>query len=250
MPVALSLVVPLHNEAPNVERLFRTVPASLQANPHIAEFEIICVDDGSTDGTLDLLNQQRDPRARILSMPSRSGQSAALARGLHEARFGVIGTMDGDLQTAPDDLAVLLEQLGRGYDCASGIRVDRADPWIRRWSSVVAKRIRHAVLGDSFQDISCPLIVFHRRCLEHVPLFDAFHRYLPFLIELQGFRVAQVPIRHFPRTAGRTKYGVANRWWIGITSLLVVRWLAKHAVGEGAGRTEKDGERRGRIGKG
>jgi glycosyltransferase involved in cell wall biosynthesis len=235
MSVSLSLVIPLHNEEPNVERLLATVPASLEANPRIKEYEIICVDDGSTDRTRALLEQRASPNVRIVPMAKRRGQSGAIARGLAAARHEVVGTLDGDLQTTPDDLATLLERLEQGYDCVQGVRVNRKDPAIRRWSSAVARSIRHLALGDRFRDIGCPLIVFRRECLEHLPLFDPFHRYLPFLIELQGFRVDQVPVRHFPRAAGRTKYGIWNRWWIGLTSLLVVRWLARHRLKVGGG---------------
>jgi len=236
MPVALSLVIPLHNEEPNVERLLTVVPASLEANPRIKEYEVICVDDGSTDHTRALLEQCASPNVRIVPTARRGGQSAAIARGLTLARYEVVGTLDGDLQTTPDDLATLLERLEQGYDCVQGVRVNRRDPAIRRWSSAVAKAVRHLALGDRFRDIGCPLIVFRRECLAHLPLFDPFHRYLPFLIELQGFRVDQVPVRHFPRAAGRTKYGVWNRWWIGLTSLWVVRWLARHWVEGGKDR--------------
>lgn len=230
-PLNVSVVVPLHNEEPNVERLLAVVPASLARNSLVDQFEIICVDDGSTDRTGELLLRGRSDRLVVLSIPGRSGQSAALARGIAAARYDIIGLLDGDLQTTPDDFALLLPWLERGFGCVHGIRTNRQDPLVRRASSLVARVVRQLVLGDDFQDISCPLSVFRKACLTGVPLFDPFHRYLPYLIQVGGYAVKQVPVRHFPRIAGRTKYGIANRLGPGLRSLLAVRRLARKKSG-------------------
>jgi len=231
----LSVVVPLHNEEPNIERLLATVVPSLERNPLVDQFEVICVDDGSTDGTARLLAAARSPSVVVVTLPRRSGQSAALARGIGAARYDVIGRLDGDLQTSPDDFEHLLPWLDRGFDCAHGVRQKRQDTMVRRLSSRIANGIRRRVLGDAFQDISCPLTVFRKRCVDNLTLFDSFHRYLPFLIRMQGYPVTQVPVRHFPRVAGRTKYGIANRVGVGLVSLFVVRWLSRRHLSRGAG---------------
>ncbi|MSR05801.1 MAG: glycosyltransferase [Gemmatimonadetes bacterium] len=232
----VSVVVPLHNEEPNIERLLATVVPSLERNPLVDQFELICVDDGSTDGTAAMLGPHAAERVVLVARPARGGKSAALASGLGAARYDVIGLIDGDLQTSPDDFQLLLPMLAQGFDCAHGIRTNRQDSWVRLFSSRTARGVRHAILGDRFEDITCPLTVFRRECLEHVTLFEPFHRYLPFLIQAQGYRVTQVPVRHFPRTAGTAKYGIANRLGVGLVSLFVVRWLTRHQVTRDPGR--------------
>ena len=223
-----SVVIPLFDEEENVERLLATVSASLEQNGYVEEYEILCVNDGSTDRTGAALRKHATGDTRIVTRAARGGKSAALAAGLEAARYDIVGLLDADLQTTPDDFEPMLERLEAGFDCAHGIRVNRQDNVLRRWSSRVANGIRRRILSDPFRDISCPLTVFRKQCLERVTLFEPFHRYIPFLIQMQGYRVAEVPVRHFPRIAGRAKYGVSNRIWIGVTSLLAVRWLARH----------------------
>ena len=229
----LSVVVPLHNEEANVERLLATTSASLERSAHVDRYEVLCVDDGSTDRTAELLSRAQSDTVVCLRLPTRSGQSAALARGIGAARYEILGRMDGDLQTSPDDFDLLLPWLEQGYDCAHGIRAPRQDTWVRRQSSRIANSFRRWVLGDEFQDISCPLTVFRRQCVEHLTLFNSFHRYLPYLVQMQGYAVRQIPVRHFPRLAGTPKYGISNRLGVGLTSLFVVRWMAKHYLARG-----------------
>ncbi len=194
----------------------------------VERFEVLCVDDGSTDDTADLLGRHQVDWLRVIRLPVRSGQSAALSAGIDAARYDVIGRMDGDLQTSPDDFEPLLQELARGPDCVHGVRAHRYDSVVRRLSSRVANAVRRKVLGDPFLDIACPLTVFRKECVRHALRVDSFHRFLPYHIQLQGYGVTQVPVRHFPRQAGHTKYGVADRVTIGITSLLAMRWFARH----------------------
>ncbi|HEY2824403.1 MAG TPA: glycosyltransferase [Gemmatimonadales bacterium] len=222
----LSVVVPLFNEAGNVARLCGTLTASLERNPCVRSFQLVLVNDGSTDNTLDLLRRHRSERTTIVSLARRHGQSGALAAGVDASTFETVARLDGDLQTTPDDLVPLLELMQRGYDCVHGIRLERKDTWVRRASSRIANMVRRAVLGDTFQDISCPLSVFHKSCLANVPRIEVLHRYLPYLIQVQGYTVAEFPVRHFPRVAERTKYGISNRLWVGVKSLLDVKRLS------------------------
>jgi glycosyltransferase involved in cell wall biosynthesis len=227
----VSVAVPLYNEEGNVERLLTELPASLEWNSHVDDYEIVCVNDGSTDRTGELLELYRSDPVKIVTLHANSGQSAALAAGIAAATHDTVARIDADLQTTPDDLAPLLAMMKSGFDCAHGIRAHRRDPLTRRVSSAVANVVRRAVLHDAFRDIGCPLTVFRKECVERIPLFPAFHRYLPYLIEVQGYRVAQVAVRHFPRLAGSTKYGVRNRLWIGVLSLLFVRSLLRRITG-------------------
>lgn len=225
--VDLSVVVPLYNEAGNVARLCGALHASLERNPWVRAFQLVLVNDGSSDNTLELLRRHRSDRTTIVSLARRHGQSGALAAGLDAARFETVARLDGDLQTTPDDLVPLLELMQRGFDCVHGIRLERKDTWLRRMSSRAANAVRRAVLGDTFQDISCPLSVFHKNCLANVPRMEVLHRYLPYLIQVQGYAVAEFPVQHFPRIAEHTKYGISNRLWVGVKSLLDVKRLSR-----------------------
>lgn len=233
----VSVVVPLRDEAPNVARLLREVPESLEANPRVDGWELLCVDDGSRDATTEELWRHRRDGVRVLRLQGPQGKEAALAAGIDAARHEVVAFMDGDHQTSPDDLEPLLALLEEGYDLVNGIRERRRDGWAKRMSSRVAHGVRSRVLGDRFTDINCPLKVARRACLLEMPRFRAWHRYLPLLAEIRGHAVTEAPVRHFPRAAGRSKYGVWNRLWIGLRSLMVVRWLSHNRIEY---RLEKD----------
>ena len=134
------------------------------------------------------------------------------------------------MQTDPEDFALLLTELGGAVACVNGWRVDRHDGWVKRVSSGLSNRVRATVLGDGLKDINCPLKVIRRDVLVRLPRFRGWHRYIPALVMREGFSVREVPVRHYPRTAGRSKYGIHDRLWIGITSLLVVSWLTRNRV--------------------
>lgn len=240
----ISVVVPLYNEEDNVERLIGLLSESLEKNPLVDQYEILCVDDGSTDTTLELLGRFATGHTRIVALPRNAGQSTAIAAGMRAARFETIGLIDGDLQTTPDDFEGLLRVLAQGYDFVNGIRVDRHDALAKRISSRIANRLRRKILGDTFSDIGCPLKVLRKECIDRMTMFDSFHRYLPYLVRLQGFRVAEMPVRHFPRVAGKTKYGLFDRVWIGLQSLYVVSWLGRKYIGWERGAGSGGRERR------
>ena len=230
MTTKFSVVIPLFNEEDNIERLIKTVSSSLESNSLVGEYEIVCVDDGSNDATLEKLREFATSRTTVVSLAGNSGQSVALAAGICAAKFAIIGLIDGDLQTTPDDFEELLRVLSEGYDLVNGIRIDRQDPLAKRVSSRVANGLRRMVLGDPFSDIGCPLKVLRKECVDRMTMFDSFHRYLPHLVRMQGYRVTEVAVRHFPRLAGKTKYGVFDRAWIGLQSLFVVRWLGRNHI--------------------
>ncbi len=226
-----SVVVPLFNEEENVGRLIDSLTESLERNRFVADYELVCVDDGSADNTLEKLRSFATAQTVVVSLPHNSGQSGALTAGMKASKFSLLGLIDGDLQTSPEDFEILLAALDDNCDMVTGVRVDRQDTLIKRIASRVANGFRRRVLGDSFRDIGCPLKVLRRECVMEIPLFDSFHRYLPHLVQMQGYRVREVPVRHFPRLAGETKYGVWDRTWIGLQSLYVVRWLGRHYIG-------------------
>ncbi|HVV02244.1 MAG TPA: glycosyltransferase family 2 protein [Verrucomicrobiae bacterium] len=230
MDPQISVVVPMHNESPNVlplaEQVFRAF-----AN-EAAEIELILVDDGSTDDTWAkiLAAQKADARVAPVRHAKAAGQSAALWTGFKNARAPIIATLDGDLQNDPADLPMMVGLLAEA-DLVCGVRAKRADTFVRRASSKVARKARRAMLGIDFADTGCNLRVFKRSVLETIPGFDGIHRFMPIFAHNTGALVKEVPVRHHPRTMGVSKYGLWNRLGRGIRDLIMVRWFLKRQIG-------------------
>lgn len=228
-PPQLTAVVPAYNEVESLPPLLAELRAALDATRE--SWELVLVDDGSTDGTEALLLAEaaRDPRLVIVRFEKNAGQSAALAAGLTRARGEVVVTLDADLQNDPADIPTLLAALADA-DVVSGVRAKRHDSWIRRVSSRVANATRRAVIGDSITDIGCSLKAYRREVLEGLPMFVGVHRFLPALCVFRGARLAEVPLAHRPRRHGVSKYGVHNRLWRGINDLIGVNWLKSRLI--------------------
>lgn len=227
----VSVVVPVCNEAENVGPLIDEICSAL-AGRHA--FEVIYVDDGSTDATpaAVLAARRRQPHEiRLLKHARRSGQSAAVCTGVRAARGEWIATLDGDGQNDPADIPALLEAvIGSADDClrlVMGNRTTRKDTWLRRLSSRVANGVRGSLLRDGTPDTGCGIKVFSRATFLELPRFDHMHRFMPALFQRAGSRVISVPVRHRPRTAGRSKYGLNNRLWVGIVDLFGVMWIIR-----------------------
>ena len=227
--VQISVVVPLCNEAENVKPLAERVLSSLA--PLKTGIELLLVDDGSTDSTWDLVADlhKRDPRIRALRHKRRSGQSAALWSGLNLARGEILCTLDGDLQNDPADLPQMIQML-KEADLVCGDRINRQDTAFRRISSRVARWARKAVLGVDFHDTGCNLRVMRRSVLQKVFPFNGLHRFMPVLAHISGATVREIPVRHHPRIAGQTKYGLWNRLGRGIWDLSVMAWYRKRQI--------------------
>jgi dolichol-phosphate mannosyltransferase len=230
----LSLVIPAYNEAENVVPLVQEIVQRLEGR---GEYEIIVVDDGSDDDTLarlQILRAGGETRLRILRHPRNLGKSAALRNGVGAARGEWVATLDGDGQNDPADIPRLCEVLA---DCSGehrlrlvcGHRVRRDDPWLKRLSSRIANAVRGRLLGDAVPDTGCGLKLIHRQAFLDLPFFDHMHRFLPALIERGGGTVVSVEVSHRPRLRGKSKYGVHNRLWVGITDLFGVLWLKRRA---------------------
>lgn len=208
MPVRYSVVVPVRDEAGTLEELIRSLDAVMGAvDP---AHEILVVDDGSRDGTPELLRRLDPPRTRLLTSP-RPGKAEALQAGFDAARGDVIVTLDGDLQDDPADIPRLLAKLDEGHDLVVGWRRRRRDPFSKRAASAAANALRRALLGERVHDVGCPLRAFRRPLLERVRLRGGLHRWLTHLAARQGFSVAEVEVSHRPRRQGRSKYGNAGR---------------------------------------
>lgn len=219
-----SVVVPVYNERENLPGLIaelRQVFAVL-GEP----YEIILVDDRSTDGSDRLIAEtaRAVPEVRGVLLDAREGQSGALAAGFARTRGTVVITLDADGQNDPTDIPALVAALADA-DVATGVRERREDDWVRRVSSRIANGVRRAVLGDHIQDIGCSLKAYRREALDGLPYFRGVHRFLPALCEMRGARIATVMVGHRPRRHGTSKYGVSNRLWASLRDLFGVWWL-------------------------
>jgi glycosyltransferase involved in cell wall biosynthesis len=219
-----SLVVPLFNEAGNVLEVVEAAGAVLAAREKA--YEIILVDDASTDSTPAELAAAaaRWPACRTLRLPAHAGQAAALWAGLNEARGEFILTMDGDGQNDPRDFPALLELVESGRcDLACGWRVDRRDSILRRAMSRLANTVRRAVLGDRVHDAGCQLRVMRRTVLSALHPMELLQAFVPALAVAAGFRIGERPVRHHPRRHGRSKYGLGRLWWRPAAAMLRLR---------------------------
>lgn len=219
-----SLVIPCYNEAGNLAPLMEQAVAVLAERG--AEYEIILVNDGSTDATADEIVDlaRRWPACRELRLPERAGQAAALYAGLQAARGVVLLTMDGDGQNDPRDFPALLEPVEAGAaDVMCGWRVDRHDRLWRRIASRVGNGIRRRLLADGVHDAGCQLRVFRAEVRGALRPVEMMQSLLPALAVAGGFRVGELPVRHHPRTHGRSKYGLAQLWWRPLAAMLRLR---------------------------
>ncbi len=225
----LSVVIPAYNEESNVEPCLHELVEVLEGLGH--PFEVIFVDDGSTDRTFAVLAAlaAADRRVRVIRLRHNAGQTAALDAGFRGARGQIVVTMDADFQNDPRDIPRLLAAL-ESHDAVCGWRVDRQDPWTKRVASRIANAVRRRFTGDRIHDTGCMLKAFHRGALGRLRLYRGMHRFLPTLLCLEGFRVTEVAVRHRPRRAGRSKYGNWGRLWTGLADLWAVRWMARRRL--------------------
>jgi glycosyltransferase involved in cell wall biosynthesis len=225
----LSVIVPVFDEEENLPVLAAELAAAL--DPLEIAYEVIYVDDGSTDGSPGVLAAlaAADPRVRILRNRRNSGLSAALDAGFQQARGALLATLDADLQNDPADLPRLLAEL-EGVDVVCGIRSRRRDSWMRRASSRVANGVRNRLTRESIADVGCTLRVYRAPFVARVPMFRGMHRFLPTLLRLAGARIREVPVNHRPRLHGKPKYNIRNRIWRAIDDLFAVRWMQRRWI--------------------
>ena len=222
----LSVVIPVYNEEASLPTLWSELRTVLE---HLGlAFEVVFVDDGSHDRSADIVRSFReaDQRVRLVRLKTNGGETAATDAGFKAARGRRVVVMDADLQNDPADIPMLLSHLDR-WDAATGWRVNRAagDNLVRRVSSWIANRIRNWVSVETIQDSGCTFRAFRRECLRGLVLYRGFHRFIPTLLKMRGYRVIEVPVGHRPRRFGRSKYGVLNRAAVAFADLLVIRWM-------------------------
>ncbi|MFO0803788.1 MAG: glycosyltransferase family 2 protein [Gemmataceae bacterium] len=222
----LSVVIPLKDEAENVRPMVDRVRAALDGRP----WELVFVDDGSTDGTFAELETAAriDPRIKVVRLRRNCGQSASTQAGLDAASGDVIATLDGDLQNDPADIPLMLAKLDEGYDAVLGLRAKRQDKLLlRKVPSLTANWLIRKVLGIPFKDFGCALRVMRRDVADGLELYGEMHRFITALVLQQGARVTQVPVRHHPRTAGVSKYNLTRSVRV-MLDLLTVKFLGSY----------------------
>lgn len=228
--VHVSIVVPLFNEVENIERFYRKLAPVLEEMGR--HYEIVLVDDGSRDGTYDFLRKicAVDGNVRAVRLRRNFGQTAAMAAGVDHSRGRIIVTMDGDLQNDPADIPQLLGKIEEGYDLVSGWRAKRKEPFFtRRLPSILANKLISTVCRCKLHDYGCTLKAYRREIIERIGLYGELHRFIPALASASGATIAEIKVRHHPRTGGKSKYGLSRTFRV-IIDLLTVKFMLSFAT--------------------
>lgn len=221
-----TIIVPIYNEVENLPRLEQVFAAYLPTCPRKAC--VLFVNDGSADGSLEGIREMcgRNDGFFFLSFRKNCGLSAAIKAGFDYSLSPLVGYIDADLQTTPDDFNLLLEHADQ-YELVTGIRANRKDTVGKRLQSKIANGFRRHMTGDTARDTGCPLKVLHTDVARRIPMFTGMHRFLPAMVMLQNGRMMQIPVRHFPRVAGQSKYHLWNRLVAPFLDCFAYRWMRK-----------------------
>ena len=229
----VSIVAPCYNEEGNIVPLTDAIRNALKDEGF--DYEVVLVNDGSSDGTLKVMNdvREKDERIHIIDFESNVGETAGIDAGIRNARGQFVVIMDADLQNDPLDIPALLAKVrSEGFDMACGTRVNaRKDNWLRRISSRIANHVRNKLSDENISDSGCTFRAFRRECADSIKLYTGMHRFMPTLFKIEGFTVCEVQVRHHDRFAGKSKYGVWNRVFKSFVDLLAVRWMKKRHLG-------------------
>jgi glycosyltransferase involved in cell wall biosynthesis len=226
----LSLIIPIYNEAENLRPLCERIRQAL--GPTGWEYEVVLVDDGSKDGSEQILTalHEEDARIKVIRFRRNFGQTAALAAGFAYAHGEILVSLDGDLQNDPLDIPLLVAKLNEGYDLVNGWRVNRQDPFFhRRLPSYIANSIISLTTGVRLHDYGCTLKAFRSDVAKRLKLYGEMHRFIPALVSDLGGEIAELPVSHHPRRRGSSKYGLARTLWV-ILDLLTVKFLSNYAT--------------------
>ncbi len=227
----LSVVFPVYNEEDNVPALLEELARALDGNGW--SYEIVAVDDGSSDRSLQILREARAkyPMLRVLTFEKNSGQTAALDAGWRAARGKYVVSLDADLQNDPADIPKMMRELEKnGADMVIGVRVNRQDTWARRVQSRIGNSVRNWITKDHITDTGCSLKLVKREAIDRVRLFTGMHRFLPTLVRMEGYRVIETPVNHRSRKFGVSKYGAMNRALRGLADCFAVRWMSSRTL--------------------
>lgn len=229
MSIKYSVVIPLKNEESNIADLVNELEPIM--NSLKEPWELICIDDGSTDGTLtaliDLLKEKK--YLRIIIFKKNYGQSSAFDAGFKAAKGEFVITLDGDRQNDPADIPRLIEAI-EDCDLVCGHRIHRRDPLVKRITSKLANKVRNWLCHDNVHDTGCSLKVYRTSCLRNIKMYNGMHRFLPALFKIEGFRIKELPVNHRERLKGISKYGFFNRSFNTISDLWAVSWMNKRQL--------------------
>lgn len=229
MEYKFTIIVPLYNEEENLLRVEKELGNYLKVAP--IPTCILFVNDGSTDGSQDLVEKicSRKKEFKYISFEQNRGLSAAIKAGFDHASTPLVGYIDSDLQTDPEDFNLLLKEIGE-YDLVTGVRTNRKDSFTKNISSLIANGIRRSFTHDGMDDTGCPLKVIKTDFARRIPMFKGLHRFLPAMILLQGGKIKQVPVRHYPRIAGKAKFHVMNRLVGPFIDCFAYLWMKKNYI--------------------
>jgi len=226
MKYVFTIIVPVYNEEDNLKRV------ELELNNYIKiaikKTKILFVNDGSADKSQQLIEEicANNPDFSYISFEQNRGLSAAIAAGFKNVDTELVGYIDSDLQTAPEDFNLLLKEIGK-YDLVTGVRANRKDSFVKNMSSTIANVIRRSFTHDGMDDTGCPLKVIKTEFAQNIPMFNGLHRFLPAMILLQNGKIKQIPVQHFPRIAGEAKYGLWNRLVGPLIDCFAYLWMKK-----------------------
>ena len=225
----LSVVIPAFNEEENLQPLLAELKSVLAGLGKT--YEIIVVDDGSTDGTFTVLRRLKKDEKALAAIRHRRnfGQTAALATGFSHAKGNLVVVIDADMQNDPHDIPCLIEKLSEGYDVVSGWRYPRKDPILKILVSRLANGFRRLWTAEKIHDSGCSLKVYKKECLENLPLYGETHRFIPLLLAWKGFKVGELKVNHRPRKSGKTKYGIV-RLLKGFLDLITVKFWVQYST--------------------
>ncbi|HPF97254.1 MAG TPA: glycosyltransferase family 2 protein [Mangrovimonas sp.] len=229
MQYQFTIVIPVYNEEDNLKRVETELTNYLTIASRKAK--VLFVNDGSKDKSQELIEEicTRNPDFTYISFKKNAGLSAAIKAGFDHADTELIGYIDSDLQTAPEDFNLLLEHIGE-YDLVTGVRANRKDSFVKNMSSKIANGIRRAFTHDGMDDTGCPLKVVKASYAKRIPMFKGLHRFLPAMILLQNGKITQIPVQHFPRIAGTAKFGLWNRLLGPLMDCFAYLWMKKKYI--------------------
>ena len=229
MTIEYSVIIPLKNEEENIVDLIQELEPVMQGLKKA--WELICIEDGSTDKTLEILTQllSQKPYLKLIVFKKNYGQSSAFDAGFKAAKGQYVITLDGDRQNDPKDIPRLLKAI-QNHDLACGIRMNRKDPLSKKLISLVANKVRRFICDDGVSDTGCSLKVYRSSALKKIKMYQGMHRFLPALFKIEGLRIIEIPVNHRERVKGHTKYNFFNRSFNTSADLAAVRWMGKRQL--------------------